>query len=241
MDKQNIKFLVLVPVYGRYDVLRLFGNGIDVLKHKGYDINVLAVGSSEKDKSVCDELSFEYVHHRNILGEKLNHALEYSRKFTFDAMLMLGSDDLINYSAIDFFIDKLQSGDKFIGFLDCYFYDLLGGNLLKWNGYTEASRKGEPIGAWRCFSRKMLEELNWRLWHDRHTHIDLSNWSKISHLPGVSTYKMSPDIMICDMKSDIGVNKFDVIQSINTKRVDSNLLHLFNDNELYNNILKFKR
>lgn len=233
------KLLVLVPVYGRHNVLRLFGNGIDVLKYKGYDIDVLAVGSSEVDKMVCNELNFKYVHHRNILGEKLNHALNYSRQFTFDAMLMLGSDDLINYAAIDFIIERLKNGDKFIGFLDCYFYDLLNAKLIKWNGYGEPKRLGEPIGAWRCFSREMLEEQDWRLWHDRHTHIDLSMWSKISHLDGVNTYKMAPDIMICDMKSDVNVNKFNVMQHMNTENVDVDLLHLFNDDTLYNNILKF--
>ena len=41
-----MKFLVLVPVYGRYDILKLFAEGLNVLKDQGYDIEVLAVGSS---------------------------------------------------------------------------------------------------------------------------------------------------------------------------------------------------
>jgi len=74
-----MKFLVLVPIYRRYGVLRLFNEGLESLKGKGYNIEVLAVGDL-KDEPIAKELGYRYVNHRNILGEKLNVALKEAKK-----------------------------------------------------------------------------------------------------------------------------------------------------------------
>ena len=202
-----MNFLVLVPVWKRYNVLKLFANGLEALKEKGYNIEVLAVGSCVEDSVVCRELGFMYVNHRNILGEKLNVALKEAKKIDFDAMLMLGSDDSLNAEVLDFYIESFNKGYKFVGFLDCYFYDLEKRNMIKWNGYR-GERAGEPIGAWRCFRRDLIEELNYELWANQHHSIDYTMWEKIKKRPDLLKVKLSGNQFICDLKTSENVTKF---------------------------------
>lgn len=203
-----MKFLVLVPVWKRYNVLELFANGLEALKEKGYALEVLAVGSCVEDSVVCRDLGFEYyVNHRNILGEKLNKALKVAKRIDFDAMLMLGSDDTLNSDVLDFYIESFNNGYKFVGFLDCYFYDLEKRNMIKWNGYR-GERQGEPIGAWRCFRRDLIEELNWELWDNQHHSIDYTMWSKIKKRSDLLKAKLSGNQFICDLKTSDNVTKF---------------------------------
>ena len=244
--KYPTKFLVLVPVHERYNVLKLFAQGIDSLKNKGYDIQVLAVGSSDSDLKSCKEFNFNYVQYKNILGEKLNYALDFSKKFDFEAMIMLGSDDLLNDKALDFYIERLRKGDRFIGFLDCYFYDLDTSNLIKWGGYTDENkygkvRKGEPIGAWRCFSRSLLEEMDWKLWKNTHTGIDATMWEKIKRKKNVKTYYMPNNVMVCDFKTSKNITSFKKIQHLNMTKINLKSLNLFNDDSLLKEIHSFKK
>lgn len=201
-----MKFLVLVPIYRRYSVLRLFNEGLESLKRKGYEIEVLAVGD-EKDALIAKELGYRYVTHRNILGEKLNKALKVAKRIDFDAMLMLGSDDTLNSEVLDFYIEAFNNGYKFVGFLDCYFYDLEKRNMIKWNGYR-GERAGEPIGAWRCFRRDLIEELNWELWDNQHYSIDYTMWAKIKKRSDLLKAKLSGNQFICDLKTSDNVTKF---------------------------------
>jgi hypothetical protein len=201
-----MKFLVLVPIYRRHDVLRVFNEGLEVLKGKGYNIEVLAVGDL-KDESIAKELGYRYVTHRNILGEKLNKALKVAKNIDFDAMLMLGSDDTLNAEVLDFYIESFNKGYKFVGFLDCYFYDLEKRNMIKWNGYR-GHRQGEPIGAWRCFRRDLIEELNYELWANQHHSIDYTMWEKIKKRPDLLKVKLSGNQFICDLKTSENVTKF---------------------------------
>ena len=202
-----MKFLVLVPVYGRYDILKLFAEGLNVLKEQGYDIEVLAVGSSTEDMLVCRELDFMYVNHRNILGEKLNAALKEAKKIDFDAMLMLGSDDILNAETLDFYQFAFSKEYRFVGFLDCYFFNMDTKGLIKWNGYR-GEREGEPIGAWRCFKRDLIEELNWELWGNQHHSIDYTMWEKIKSCRGILKTKLREGMFICDLKTKANVTKF---------------------------------
>lgn len=201
-----MKFLVLVPIYRRHAVLRLFNAGLESLKGKGYNIEVLAVGDV-KDEPIAKELGYRYVIHRNILGEKLNKALKVAKNIDFDAMLMLGSDDILNSATLDFYIEAFNHDYKFVGFLDCYFYDLEKRNMIKWNGYR-GERAGEPIGAWRCFKRDLIEELNWELWGNQHHSIDYTMWEKIKKREDILKAKLFEDMFIGDLKTSENVTKF---------------------------------
>jgi hypothetical protein len=201
-----MKFLVLVPIYRRYGVLRLFNEGLESLKGKGYNIEVLAVGDL-KDEPIAKELGYRYVNHRNILGEKLNVALKEAKKIDFDAMLMLGSDDVLNDKVLDFYISCFEHDYKFVGFTNCYFYDLEKRNMIKWYGYR-GERAGEPIGAWRCFKRELIEELNWELWANQHHSIDYTMWQKIKNRSDIIKTILFDDMFIGDLKTSENVTKF---------------------------------
>ena len=232
-----MKFLVLVPVWKRYNVLELFANALEALKEKGYALEVLAVGSCVEDSVVCRELGFEYyVNHRNILGEKLNVALKEAKKIDFDAMLMLGSDDVLNDKVLDFYIDAFEEDFKFVGFTNCYFYDLEKKNMIKWYGYR-GERSGEPIGAWRCFKRELIEELNWELWGNQHHSIDYTMWQKIKNRPDILKTILYDDMFICDLKTGENVTKFRKFD--NSRIVDANPCLESLGNKLKNKILNY--
>lgn len=234
---KEFKFMVLVPVHERFQVLKLFALGIEALRKQGYNIDVLAVGSSNQDMENCETLNFKYINHRNILGEKLNVALKYSKQFDFDGMLMLGSDDVLNSDVLDFYVSEFNKGSRFVGFIDCYFYSLETSELLKWNGYNTPDRAGEPIGAWRCFKRDLIEDLGWTLWGNQRKSIDASMWAKIKNMKDITTAKLSNSMFICDLKTSENVTKFTKFKNSVVSNTDK--IKLLKDRDIIEKIINY--
>ena len=201
-----MKFTILVPVWGRYDTLKLFNDCVIRLQEE-YDINVVAVGSSEADKKVCESYGYHYTQAPNKpLGGKLNNGLKVCKDLDSDAFIMLGSDDILSSNLLNYYAQQINKGFDFVGFLDCYFYDLNSKNMIYWKGYR-GQRSGEPIGAWRCLSRGLLESLNWEAWDNQHHSIDYTMWNKLKNVKKhVTTSKNK--FLIVDLKNEDNVTKF---------------------------------
>lgn len=203
-----MRFLIHVPVYKRYKTLELFHQNIVELRNS-HDIEVVAVGSCKGDMDVCTRYGYHYVHYSNdILGDKFQAGIEYAKNLEFDAMVMLGSDDILSSSCLDLYIEAIQSGYDFIGFLDCYFVDLQKKNAIYWRGYNN-QRKGEPIGAWRCFSVEGLNKMNWKLWESSSNSVDHQMWQKVTN-NGLKTLKMlcKKEYRVVDLKNNENLTKF---------------------------------
>ena len=215
-----MKFTILVPVWRRYETLKLFNTCIERLK-EDYDIEVVAVGSEPGDKQICEALNYNYVQApNNPLGGKLNYGLKACKRLESDAVLMLGSDDILSSNVMLYYIQQLKKGFDFVGFLDCYFMNLETKDMIYWKGYR-GQRAGEPIGAWRCLSRNLLNRLNWEAWDNQHHSVDYTMWNK---LKGVKKHvtRCKDKFLLVDLKTSENVTKFrkfDNSEIVHTKTV----------------------
>jgi len=133
------------------------------------DLSLLAVGSEgTQSRTLCKECGFDYVEYPNSpLSHKWNAGVHAAKSYYPDALIIVGSDDLISSSMLDVYAGKLEDGLHFFGVSDMYFFDPGVSRLGYWGGYEHTAMKdraGEPIGCGRCFSRTVLDRMNWNLW-----------------------------------------------------------------------------
>ena len=233
-----MKFTILVPVWRRYETLKIFNTCIERLK-KEYDIEVVAVGSEYEDRLICESLGYNYVEAPNKpLGAKLNYGLQACKNLKNDAVLMLGSDDILSSDLMMYYIQQLKKGFDFIGFLDCYFMNLENSDMIYWKGYR-GERAGEPIGAWRCLSRNLLDTLDWKAWGNQHHSVDYTMWQKLKGVKKhITTCKNK--FLLVDLKTKDNVTKFrrfDNSEIVNTKLI----LNKYLPKQEINKILNYGR
>lgn len=133
------------------------------------EVLLFAVGSEgDASRRIAEDHGFHYTEHANDpLGAKWNAGLAAIRGHDVDAVLIVGSDDLLDAGYFERCAAALQAGYTFIGLRDFYLFDLATLRLCYWPGYAEGSgRFGEPIGLGRCLHRVLLERSDWRLWED---------------------------------------------------------------------------
>jgi hypothetical protein len=133
------------------------------------DLRLLAVGSEGEDsRSLRGDCGFDYVEHANEpLSYKWNAGVQAARDHDPDGIVIVGSDGLLSTSTFGAHARKLQEGQDFFGFRDLYFFDPIRRRLGYWGGYEHSPQKdraGEPIGSGRCFSRRLLDRMDWNLW-----------------------------------------------------------------------------
>lgn len=176
---------IVTMMYGRpqltNEIFRYYNNIKEKLKQ---EVNlVLVVSGSEGDlsKNIAINNGFNYVETPNKpLNKKMNKALEYSKQFNLDGVIMIGSDDVITIEYIRYCNKRLiEDENVMLGFLDIY---LAGDGTIKhWLGY-EGKREGETSGAGRFFSKKSLEKFEWDLFGglDRNRNLDGTLTSKLT-------------------------------------------------------------
>ena len=128
------------------------------------DIELVAVGSDEESERIADELNVEYVHHpNNPLSEKWGRGLEECMNFNPDVVMTVGSDDLISDSTLVSLCQKVSEGRMVVGIKDMYIIDQNDRTLNYWRGYS-GNRDNETIGMARCYSKEILEKIDFNLW-----------------------------------------------------------------------------
>lgn len=95
------------------------------------------------------------------LWRKFHSGMDILKAGDYDACIMIGSDDIFDDKYISL-IYLLLSDYDYIGFLDIYFHDRIGGQNWYWPGY-KGYREGEPAGAGKVYSRKMMEALDYKI------------------------------------------------------------------------------
>lgn len=133
------------------------------------DLRLYAVGSEgEASRQIGEENGFTYVEYANEpLGAKWNFGLRAMRGDELDAVVIVGSDDLLNETYFLRQVELLNEGCRFSGLQDLYLLDLRTLRFAYWPGYDDRSgRRGEPIGVGRCVHRTLLDEVDWKLWDD---------------------------------------------------------------------------
>lgn len=140
---------------------------------KDYDVTLLAVGSEEGvSKNIADKNGFVYVEVKNEpLNRKNNFGSMSVKEFNPDFVIYVNSDTLFSVGIINALISRAREG-FFWGLRDLYNLSIKHKRIGYWPGWTGTSRRVcEPIGTGRCFSREILEKVDWKLW-DHHVYIN---------------------------------------------------------------------
>lgn len=199
----KIKLLIFLAVWKRPKITELCFLGIERLKnHPDYDIETLAVISEIEMVPLCKKYNVNFVFHDNLpLGKKKNFGLQEAKKFDFDYLMEIGSDDLILTELLD---QYKQIKHDFFGIRDIAYLNSETGECMRKTGST-------MYGAGRMISRALLEKVKFKLWKD-HLNKGLDNNSVHSIMRnriGYMQVKSSEIPMVIDVKSKDNIWKFD--------------------------------
>lgn len=188
-----MRFAVHMAIWKRFPLARAVLRNLRELDIAPHTIDI-AIAGSESDRSrwIAEEFSAAYVEERNKpLGRKLNAAVKLCHEFKPDALIGLGSDDLITADTIRAIATELEDGADYVGFVDYYAMWLPDREVVYWPGYTN-HRRGETVGAGRVVTAQLADRLGWEIFDstaDRS--IDYSMTRAIEALGDVTTRNLS--------------------------------------------------
>ena len=133
------------------------------------DLELVAIGSEgEQSKDICEACGFHYHEHENQpLSEKWQYGLKKTQEFNPDAVIIMGSDDLITRKILEFYIEKIKQGHLLVGIKDFFIYESKLKKLAHWRGYgklNDGHRMDETIGLGRCLTRPLLDKIDFQIW-----------------------------------------------------------------------------
>jgi len=157
--------------------------------HPEFDVEIVAVGSTAESKGLVEELGIEYVEYPNSpLSCKWDAGLKHCSILDPDVVIIVGSDDLISEGALTGLCERISEGRMMVGLKDMFMLDVKGKTVNYWSGYGIEEREYETIGMGRCYSRKLLDKLNFSFWGGHEVdrgldHVVTSKISELGHLP----------------------------------------------------------
>jgi hypothetical protein len=168
MKKEKPIICLFVPIYKRLELVDYVFGYYNNLKKELSDLcelKLICVGSEgEKSKNIAIKHEFEYYEFpNNPLSEKFNYACMQCKKYNPNAVVSIGSDDIISSNIFIEYINLINENIDFLGFLDIFI--LTKNKLNYFEGYSKSSKRYlEPIGPGKFFSNKLINKLNWRPW-----------------------------------------------------------------------------
>lgn len=208
------KFLVATVFWKRYDLFKMF-----VRHHQRMGLDILVIGSEgEKSKKFCEDLGCIYIEHPNQpLALKFNRRIKFfMEQDEYSHLILLGSDDFIDDVVLEK-IKELSNTYDVISWTDIYYHNLKNGNSMYSNGYKGTQRQGEPLAPGRCISKKVVKELDGKLWTvNGPSTPDANVWRKLKKVKNkinLSCKKIGG--IIVDVKTDINQHSYSLINSIN--------------------------
>jgi len=177
---------------------------------------VVAAVSSDEDERFCNERGIRTTRVANSpLSFKWQAGLDYVHAHIppdeCDAVLILGSDDVLSEQTLDFItkqlmLDAARGTPCLLGFDDIFFHNVESNVSRYYTGYSEKRR--EPMGAGRCFPRAVLDAVDWRLWTlEADRSLDGQCWARLREakvVPArVRTFSLRKHgLMLCDIKHE---------------------------------------
>lgn len=192
-----MKIIVYAALWQRHKIFECFKQGIKRLQQIE-DFQVVVVGS---ENEVSAELCTEYIYVESPnkpLGQKRNNGLQVIKEMEFDYLFFLSGDHIIDNSLFEKNMRYMYQGVDHIAIRDGYFYDTERKKLW-YSQYTDARTQG--MG--RCLSRKVIEKLDFELWHSGQTiRMDKSMEYRISTVEHTSVvYSLAEDNFCMDIKN----------------------------------------
>lgn len=220
--QDKIKLLVYLAVWKRPEITELCFMGLNRLRqHPDFDIQVLAVVSEPEMIPLCEKYNVHCVTHENQpLGKKKNFGLKAAKSFEFDYLMEIGSDDLVLNELLDIYRDHILFGKgiqkDFFGIKDVAYIESHSGICRRLQSNTR-------YGAGRMISRRLLENMDFKLWDDQKVRglDNNSEWHIMKK--GVGYWQLKPGElpMVVDVKSDVNIWGFNHLIG---KEYDLNLI-----------------
>lgn len=237
---KKIKLAIVTSVWGRVEIVQLFQKAINNLIEKctDFEIKIVVSGSIQNDENIKDKGTQFSLHLTNLgnhfkyieipnepLFAKVNASTYACKDLGVDYVFCVGSDDLISPELLNSYIPHMRKGIDFIGVTDCYFYDTVSGKSIYWGGYLESHRKGQPCGAFRALSSRLMKQLDWMPWgfsKDQGLDSTMSKkLSNIKHSRHIFSMKLI-GVFGVDIKSETNITKFQKWN--NSEFIDSRIL-----------------
>jgi hypothetical protein len=224
-----MKILILVPIWQRPEVTKLWTDGMKWFKTE--NISILTILSHEdkffnENLDLIHKYSFDYcIFFNNPLGRKLNAGIEYAlENFDFDYLMNLGSDDLIHPGILCLYDVLMKNREQFFGLDKVYFYDKLTRRL--------ALSKPMLWGAGRMINRDLLDMMKNKkefIYNNGFNRgLDCNSIEKIKTLLGIDYKQVETNDFpyLVDIKTETGLNDF-TLQLRFCDLVDSNILRQY--------------
>ena len=162
------RMTVLTCLWKRREVAKIMLDNLVRIRDELSDfivLDVLAVGSEgAESRDLAHDHGAMYLDYENQpLGAKWNAGLRACVKNEPDAVMILGSDNIVNTRLVEEWAYQIRHGHDYLGFLDGYMIQSGSNQMVHWNGYS-GFRQGEPLGSGRCYSRQLLDKAGWVLW-----------------------------------------------------------------------------
>lgn len=186
-----LRFVLLTCVWQRpalTEVILSYYQGVAKRLIGQIELVLLAVGSEGKiSRQLCERYGFYYLEHENLpLSDKWEYGLKNARHLNPDAVITVGSDDLLSVPLFHSYANLLNEGYLFCGLGDGYFLDLADPERITyWKGYGGLNREqgmpwrlNETLGMGRMYSRLLLERVDYSLWQGKHVNKGLDGFAK---------------------------------------------------------------
>lgn len=212
-----MKLALLAPLWGRFNVFELFKTGLERLQNV-HPFDVVIVGSEgQESKEACKD--FHYVEAPNKpLGDKMNQGLQKIKELNPDYVLLTGTDHILDDSLLEKHLSYIDQGIEDIAIRDGYFYDS-DEKELWYSEYTD----GRTQGMARCLSRRVIEELDFELWHpDQTIRMDKSIEYRLSTVDHKAiVYSIGKDHFCMDIKNGKVLNPIDSLPNREPREIET--------------------
>lgn len=217
-DNKKYKVVVLTCTWKRPEITEIFVDTLLTMQEKTKGIFeyiniVIDSENSNFDVFKNRKNEFDYYNYpNNPISNKWNYGVTLTKNIDFDYIIFLGSDDVVDQNVMLEYHSKMKENYDFIGIIDMYVFNTMNNQLYYWDGYKESTgRKGETIGLGRCFSKKVIEKLNYTPWMmNINKSLDKTlnnNIKKIENLK-ISKIRLTDfNGFSCDIKSNVNITK----------------------------------
>jgi len=177
-----MRVIAVLPCKGREPLLKL-----TVQRLLKQCVAVIVAGHTESERRSCQGVDFVTCSPDMALGEKWQVCIDIAMSRNPDAILIMGSSDMVSDNWIPELYKHIEDGYAMAGASGIHFLDVRLFNkltLCHWKGYNNY-RKGEPIGTGRLISAQALRLMG-GIAFDRHINnsLDYSTMQKLNNISG---------------------------------------------------------
>lgn len=211
-----MRIAICTAAWRRHEILEFFAwfwAGMrDQSKSHGIELDLICAVSEMGAAKIVESHGFKAPMVPNdSLYRKHNAAVQMARGA--DAVICLGSDDIMNMALLKYYAGIFQqSKPDYIATLDWWFYDTVSRTGLYWGGYREQYRQGQPCGAGRMLSARVLDLLGWSPWipgYDRMLDEGFRRQMAIvKHTTHFIMMSETPGLAAMDIKSPVNMTPF---------------------------------